>query len=118
MVEHAGPTYRWTRVRDGTSSPVAVLADGVTAYGMRADGARGIVRKSLWPKAPALRPTGIAGWAWAVDCELNTGFGVLPLVDGCAYVYGGTLAWLFAQADWRRGTHYATDVRSRCGVGH
>lgn len=61
---------------------------------------RGVVRKSLWPKALALRPTGITGWAWITHHQLDTGFGsiwgrtddfgILPLVDGRTYVYGGT----------------------------
>ncbi|MBY0441995.1 MAG: FAD-dependent monooxygenase [Mycobacteriaceae bacterium] len=65
-----------------------------------ADGAHSIIRKSLWPKASVLRPTDITGWAWITDCQLNTGFGsiwgrtddfgILPLVDGRTYVYGGT----------------------------
>ncbi len=65
-----------------------------------ADGARGVVRKLLWSDAPALRPTGITGWAWTTDHQLQTGFGpiwgrtadfgILPLVDGRTYVYGGT----------------------------
>lgn len=65
-----------------------------------ADGAQGVVRRSLWPHAPALRSTGITGWAWIVNRELDTGFGpiwgrtadfgILPLADGGTYVYGGT----------------------------
>ncbi|MCG5431061.1 FAD-dependent monooxygenase [Mycobacterium sp. MYCO198283] len=65
-----------------------------------ADGARGIVRRKLWPGAPPLRSTGIAGWAWVSDRQLpegfgtiwgrSTEFGVLPLLDGRTYVYGGT----------------------------
>ncbi|MBY0442059.1 MAG: FAD-dependent monooxygenase [Mycobacteriaceae bacterium] len=65
-----------------------------------ADGARGVVRRSLWPQSPPLRSTGITGWAWIVDCELATGFGsiwgrhaefgILPLNDGRTYVYGGS----------------------------
>ena len=69
-----------------------------------ADGARGVVRRSLWPKAPALRATGVSGWAWIVDRKLSSGFGtiwgrtdhfgILPLSDDSTYVYG---------ASWVRG---------------
>lgn len=65
-----------------------------------ADGTRGIVRKSLWPDAPPPHSTGITGWAWIVDRQLDAGFGpiwgrttdfgILPLVDGRTYIYGGT----------------------------
>lgn len=92
------------------SSPVTnVDADGVIAVSgterrfdlvIAADGTRGVVRRTLWPHAPQPRPTGIAGWAWTVDRELadgfgpiwgrTTDFGILPLVDGRTYIYGGT----------------------------
>jgi 2-polyprenyl-6-methoxyphenol hydroxylase-like FAD-dependent oxidoreductase len=87
----------------------AVTADGVVeAQGARhqfdlvvaADGARSLTRASLWPRAPRLRQTGIAGWAWITDTALSEGFGtiwgydtdfgILPLHDGRTYVYGGT----------------------------
>jgi 2-polyprenyl-6-methoxyphenol hydroxylase-like FAD-dependent oxidoreductase len=65
-----------------------------------ADGTRGITRRSLWPDAPPPRSTGITGWAWIVDRELDAGFGpiwgrttdfgILPLADGRTYIYGGT----------------------------
>lgn len=65
-----------------------------------ADGTRGITRRLLWPDATPARSTGITGWAWIVDRELDTGFGpiwgrttdfgILPLADGRTYIYGGT----------------------------
>lgn len=65
-----------------------------------ADGARGVTRRTLWPDAPALRSTGITGWSWIVDRQLDAGFGpiwgrttdfgILPLTDGRTYVYCGT----------------------------
>ncbi|MBU9765000.1 FAD-dependent monooxygenase [Mycobacterium sp. TNTM28] len=65
-----------------------------------ADGPHGVIRRTLWPHAPALRATGATGWAWIADRELPTGFGtiwgrtaqfgVLPLADGRTYVYGGS----------------------------
>ena len=65
-----------------------------------ADGARSLARTSLWPEAPRLRSTGVTGWAWITDDKLTTGFGtiwgrtsdfgILPLIDGRTYVYGGT----------------------------
>lgn len=65
-----------------------------------ADGTRGITRGMLWPDASPARFTGITGWAWIVDRELDTGFGpiwgrttdfgILPLADGRTYIYGGT----------------------------
>jgi 2-polyprenyl-6-methoxyphenol hydroxylase-like FAD-dependent oxidoreductase len=65
-----------------------------------ADGANGVTRKALWPRASPLRATGITGWAWIVDRHLTAGFGaiwgrtadfgILPLVDGRTYIYGGT----------------------------
>jgi 2-polyprenyl-6-methoxyphenol hydroxylase-like FAD-dependent oxidoreductase len=86
-----------------------VTADGaIEALGVRqqfdlvvaADGARGLTRTLLWPRAPRLRPTGISGWAWIVDAALSEGFGtiwgadtdfgILPMHDGRTYVYGGT----------------------------
>lgn len=92
-----------------SSTVVDVRTDGVVAAGGRerrfdliigADGTRGIVRKSLWPDAPPPHSTGITGWAWTVDRELDTGFGpiwgrttdfgILPLADGRTYIYGGT----------------------------
>lgn len=92
-----------------SSTVIDVRTDGVVAIGGRescfdliigADGPRGITRKSLWPDAPRPRSTGITGWAWIVDRELDTGFGpiwgrttdfgILPLADGRTYIYGGT----------------------------
>ncbi|MET0703726.1 MAG: FAD-dependent monooxygenase [Mycobacterium sp.] len=65
-----------------------------------ADGSSGVVRKTLWPNAAPRHATGITGWAWIVDRELDSGFGpiwgcttdfgVLPLADGRTYIYGGT----------------------------
>lgn len=65
-----------------------------------ADGLRGITRELLFADASPPRATGITGWAWTVDRELATGFGpiwgstadfgILPLVDGRTYVYGGS----------------------------
>ena len=65
-----------------------------------ADGARGVCRTSLWPKASPIRSTGMRGWSWIVDRDLSTGFGpiwgsttdfgILPLHDGRTYIYGGT----------------------------
>ena len=92
------------------SSPVIrVDVDGTLTVGdtarsfdlvVAADGTRGVVRKSLWPEAMSARSTGIKGWAWIVDRELNDGFGpiwgrttdfgILPLGGGRTYVYGGT----------------------------
>lgn len=92
------------------SSPVTgVRTDGVIAVGGRerrfdliigADGTRGMARKSLWPDAPSPHSTGITGWAWIADLELDAGFGpiwgrttdfgILPLADGRTYVYGGS----------------------------
>lgn len=87
----------------------AVTADGVIEVNgvgqqfdlvVAADGARGLTRTLLWPRAPRLRQTGISGWAWIVDAALSEGFGaiwgadtdfgILPLRDGRTYVYGGT----------------------------
>ncbi len=91
-----------------SSAVTQVGADGVLTAGgteqrfdliVAADGPRGGVRKVLWPDAPT-ESTGIKGWAWIVDRELDTGFGpiwgrttdfgILPLADGRTYVYGGT----------------------------
>jgi 2-polyprenyl-6-methoxyphenol hydroxylase-like FAD-dependent oxidoreductase len=91
------------------SAVTGVNADGVLAVGgteqhfdlvVAADGTRGVVRKVLWPEASPPRSTGIKGWAWTVDRELASGFGpiwgsttdfgILPLLDGRTYVYGGT----------------------------
>lgn len=65
-----------------------------------ADGPKSVVRRALWPHAPALRFTGTTGWAWIADHGLSSGFGtiwgrtaqfgILPLADGRTYVYGGT----------------------------
>lgn len=76
-----------------------------------ADGLRSIAKKLLFADAPPPHPTGITGWAWTVDRELATGFGpiwgstadfgILPLVDGRTYVYGGT-------------RHRNTDLQSFC----
>lgn len=65
-----------------------------------ADGPKSVVRRALWPHAPALRFTGTTGWAWIADRRLSSGFGtiwgrtaqfgILPLADGRTYVYGGT----------------------------
>ncbi|OBF60579.1 hypothetical protein A5753_19605 [Mycobacterium sp. 852002-51971_SCH5477799-a] len=78
-----------------------------------ADGVRSVTRKLMFADAPSPRPTGITGWAWITDRELDTGFGpiwgraadfgILPLVDGRTYVYGGTRhrhADLQAFRDW------------------
>ena len=91
-------------------SPVtAVHSDGVLEIdgteqrfdlAVGADGTRGMVRKILWPDADVPHPTGITGWSWIVDRQLDGGFGpiwgattdfgILPLADGRTYVYGGT----------------------------
>jgi 2-polyprenyl-6-methoxyphenol hydroxylase-like FAD-dependent oxidoreductase len=65
-----------------------------------ADGPKSVVRRTLWPHAPALRFSGTTGWAWIADRQLSSGFGtiwgrtahfgILPLADGRTYVYGGT----------------------------
>ncbi|WP_082984822.1 FAD-dependent oxidoreductase [Mycobacterium sp. 1245499.0] len=65
-----------------------------------ADGLRSVTRKLLFADAPSPRSTGVTGWAWIADRELATGFGpiwgrtadfgILPLVDGRTYVYGGS----------------------------
>lgn len=65
-----------------------------------ADGLRSVTRRLVFADAPPPRPTGITGWAWIADRELVSGFGpiwgqtadfgILPLVDGRTYVYGGT----------------------------
>ena len=64
-----------------------------------ADGTHGVVRESLWPDAMSPRSTGITGWAWIVDRDIESGFGpiwgrttdfgILPLGGGRTYVYGG-----------------------------
>ncbi|MBO0676039.1 FAD-dependent monooxygenase [Mycolicibacterium sp. S2-37] len=64
-----------------------------------ADGVHSVARSRLWTSASRPRSTGIAGWAWIVDQPLSDGFGtiwgaradfgILPLVDGRTYVYGG-----------------------------
>jgi 2-polyprenyl-6-methoxyphenol hydroxylase-like FAD-dependent oxidoreductase len=82
-----------------------------------ADGTRGITRRLLWPDAPPPRPTGITGWAWIVDRELDTGFGpiwgrttdfgILPLADGRTYIYGGTQDRGTALHDYR---HWPTPL--------
>jgi 2-polyprenyl-6-methoxyphenol hydroxylase-like FAD-dependent oxidoreductase len=74
-----------------------------------ADGLRSLARRSLWADAQPPRPTGITGWAWIVERRLETGFGViwgretefgiLPLIDGRTYVYGGDRS---GQTDLRR----------------
>jgi 2-polyprenyl-6-methoxyphenol hydroxylase-like FAD-dependent oxidoreductase len=90
---------------------VGVTADGTVEVDgtlqrfdlvVAADGARSLTRKSLWPEAPAPRSTGITGWAWITDDQLTTGFGtiwgrtsdfgILPLIDGRTYIYGGTMS--------------------------
>lgn len=92
-----------------SSTVTQVSADGVLSVGdseqrfdliVAADGARGVCRTSLWPKASPVRSTGIRGWSWIVDRELSAGFGpiwgcttdfgILPLHDGRTYIYGGT----------------------------
>jgi 2-polyprenyl-6-methoxyphenol hydroxylase-like FAD-dependent oxidoreductase len=106
-----------------SSSPVTrVDVEGTLTVGeteqrfdlvVAADGTRGVVRQSLWPDAVSPRSTGIKGWAWIVDRDLNTGFGpiwgrttdfgILPLGGGRTYVYGGTRdpgAKLSAYRDW------------------
>lgn len=65
-----------------------------------ADGPKSVVRRALWPHAPAVRITGTTGWAWIAQHQLSSGFGtiwgrtaqfgILPLADGRTYVYGGT----------------------------
>ncbi|MFW0785156.1 FAD-dependent monooxygenase [Gordonia sp. CPCC 206044] len=65
-----------------------------------ADGARGIVRTTVWPTAPPARLVSGTNWAWFVDQDLHEGFGtiwgrtsqfgVLPLDDGRVYIYGGS----------------------------
>lgn len=89
-----------------------VAADGTVVVGgsaqrfdlvIGADGLRSIAKKLLFADAPPPRATGITGWAWTVDRELATGFGpiwgstadfgILPLVDGRTYVYGGSRLW-------------------------
>jgi 2-polyprenyl-6-methoxyphenol hydroxylase-like FAD-dependent oxidoreductase len=64
-----------------------------------ADGVHSVARRTLWPSARRPSSTGISGWAWIVDDALSAGFGtiwgaqadfgILPLVDGRTYVYGG-----------------------------
>lgn len=92
------------------SAPVrAVDPDGTVRVGdhlerrfdlvVAADGVHSVARRLLWPSALAPRSTGTAGWAWIVDPGLREGygtvwgatadFGILPLVDGRTYVYGG-----------------------------
>ena len=92
-----------------SSAVTRVGVDGALATGgtdqrfdliVAADGTRGVVRELLWPEAPPTRSTGITGWAWIADRDLDTGFGtiwgrttdfgILPLTDGRTYVYGGT----------------------------
>lgn len=92
-----------------SSAVTGVGTDGVVAVGgteqrfdlvVAADGTRGVTRESLWPDAAPPHSTGITGWAWIVDRELDTGFGpiwgcttdfgILPLADGRTYVYGET----------------------------
>ncbi|MED5814621.1 FAD-dependent monooxygenase [Mycolicibacterium sp. 050232] len=84
-------------------------ADGTLNFGdsvrqfdlvVGADGPKSVIRRTLWPKAPALRFTGNTGWAWITDRQPSSGygtiwgrtsqFGILPLADGRTYVYGGT----------------------------
>ncbi len=92
-----------------SSAVTGIHTDGVLVVGeaeqrfdlvIGADGTRGVARKLLWPDAGPPTVTGIKGWAWIVDRELDTGFGpiwgcttdfgILPLADGRTYVYGGT----------------------------
>lgn len=98
-----------TRCVRYSSNVSRVAADGSAVVGGRAerfdlligaDGLRSVTRKLLFADAPPPRATGITGWAWIADRELATGFGpiwgstadfgILPLVDGRTYVYGGT----------------------------
>lgn len=64
-----------------------------------ADGTHSLARSLLWPSAPSPTSTGVSGWAWIVEeavdrfgtiWGVNADFGILPLVDGRTYVYGGT----------------------------
>lgn len=92
-----------------SSTVTGVQPDGAVVVGgteqrfdliIGADGTRGITRRLLWPEAPSARSTGITGWAWIDDRELDAGFGpiwgrttdfgILPLTDGRTYIYGGT----------------------------
>lgn len=104
-----------------SSAVTGLNTDGVLAVGeaeqrfdlvVGADGTRGVARKLLWPDAVLPTATGITGWAWIVDRALDSGFGpiwgrttdfgILPLVDGRTYVYGGTRDPRACLQDYRR----------------
>lgn len=89
-----------------------------------ADGARGMTRRTVFPDAPSPRSTGVTGWAWIVDRELNAGFGpiwgrtadfgILPLIDGRTYVYGSRSgnATLNSYRDWAQPLPELIDAAS------
>ena len=64
-----------------------------------ADGVHSVCRRQWWPDAAAPRRTGITAWTWIVDRTLSDGygavwgryaeFGILPLLDGRTYAWGG-----------------------------
>lgn len=95
--------YSTTVVGVGTDGSVRT-GDGEDRFDLvvGADGANGVVRRTLWSDAPAPRCTDTVDWAWIVEEELSTGFGpiwgrtaqfgVLPLTGKRTYVYGGTCA--------------------------
>ncbi|MCP9623159.1 FAD-dependent oxidoreductase [Nocardia otitidiscaviarum] len=96
-------------VREGvTVTGVADRGDGATVFHSRghcaadlvvgADGIRSVVRESLWPRARGPRPAGYTAWRMITSTLDFTPvasetwgrgerFGVVPLADGCAYLF-------------------------------
>ncbi len=94
---------RYSRNVTGVTIGGEVEVDGTSQrfdLVVAADGMRSVARKSLWPEAPPPRSTGITGWAWIANHQLDSGFGpiwgsttdfgILPLTDGRTYIHDGT----------------------------